>query len=243
MEQALQPLEPLENPGSRSTRNFALGLAASLALHLVGTVILFSLPQGPESTSSVTYVDLGTVQAPAPVTAPVEQAAPQPVAPQEEPAPLPETPVVEEPAAQETTASLQQAAAAQEAVAAEQKPQTTLGIGLTKGFFESLGSGETLREEIKDYYLEMLQKINEKWWLDPQLQARQRPVVVNITVARTGELVDSSILVSSGDRRYDRAVLAAVAAAGPLPPLPHSYELDFFQAPVRLVPPLYLMTW
>jgi len=241
MEEALQPLEA--DPQTRSTRYFALGIAASVILHLVCTVVLLGLPQGPATGPSVTYVDLGMTQHPAPMTPPQKEAAPEPVAPAQELPPAQETPLAPEPAPQQAATTQEQPAAAPDTAVAQQLSHTTLGLGLTKGFFKSLGSGETLREDVRNYYLEMLGKINEKWWVDPQLNKRGSSIVINITVARNGEIVDSKIMASSGDRRYDRAVLAALAAASPLPPLPDQYQGDFFQAPIRLVPPLNLMAW
>jgi len=241
MEHALQPLE--EDQNTRSTNYFALGIAASVILHLVCSAILISLPEGSRTTQSVTYVDLSTIQQPAPMPPPQTAAPVEPIAPEAQTPVVPETPIVPPlPEQIEPTAAQQPPVAPPEAVA-EQLSQTTLGLGLTKGYFKSLGSGETLREDIKDYYLEMLQDVNEKWWLDPKLDKRRSTIVVNITVARNGEIVESRILAGSGDHRYDRAVLAALAAASPLPPLPITYNGEFFQAPIRLVPPLNLMAW
>ena len=119
-----------------------------------------------------------------------------------------------------------------------------MGLGLTKGYFKTLGEGETLRAGVKEYYLDMLQVINEKWWMDQQIDKRHlAPVIINITLARNGMIVDSRILQGSGNSRYDKAVLAALTAASPLPPLPASFDGDFFQAPIRLIPPLNLMAW
>lgn len=240
MEHALQPLEEEQNTGS--SNYFALGIAASVILHLVCTVVLMSLPEGSQTTQSVTYVDLSTVREPAPMPAPQTKAPLEPVAPEPQTPVLPETPIAPPEKIEPSTDVQQQPVAPPEPVA-EQLSQTSLGLGLTKGYFKSLGSGETLREDIKDYYLEMLQGVNEKWWLDPKLDKRGSTIVVNITVARNGEIVESQILSGSGDSRYDRAVLAALAAASPLPPLPITYNGEFFQAPIRLVPPLNLMAW
>lgn len=240
MEHALQPLEEEQNTGS--SNYFALGIAASVILHLVCTVVLMSLPAGSQTTQSVTYVDLSTIQQPTPMPAPQTKAPLEPVAPEPETPVIPETPIAPPEEIEPSTDVQQQPVAPPEPVA-EQLSQTSLGLGLTKGYFKSLGSGETLREDIKDYYLEMLQGVNEKWWLDPKLDKRGSTIVVNITVARNGEIVASQILTGSGDNRYDRAVLAALAAASPLPPLPITYNGEFFQAPIRLVPPLNLMAW
>jgi periplasmic protein TonB len=168
---------------------------------------------------------------------PPKVAQPQPT-PQVAPAPVstPQTPQPE--------AATVRPAPPQEAKVEEQRSHTLLGMGLTKGYFKSLGEGESLRAGIKGYYLEMLQSINERWWMDEKIDKRRlAPVVVNIIVARNGDIVDSKILRGSGNPLYDKAVLAALTAASPLPPLPADYDQDFFQAPIRLVPPLNLMAW
>ncbi|HEY5513081.1 MAG TPA: TonB family protein [Geomonas sp.] len=249
MEEAMQPLEADQQ--IRFNKLLVLGAAASVILHLACTIALFILPQGsPATTSSVTYIDLGAPLQPAPAVVPSAVVPPMVVPPKEatpqEVAQEPETTQVPEPLpqVQQTKAMPDQAAAPQETRTEEQRPHTTIGLGLTKGYFKGLGDGETLREGIKGYYLEMLQGINEKWWLDQQLDKKRiAPVVATITVARNGDIVGSRILKGSGNLRYDKAVLAALVAASPLPPLPASYVGDFFEAPIRLVPPLNLMAW
>lgn len=239
MEEALQP-ETVQQ--TTSNKKLILGLAASLLLHLTVAGILVGLPGGsPAPAPSVTYVDLNAPQRPAPMTVPPKEAAPVP-------APEPATPATQEPRqpVQPREASPEPAAAqpAQPAKVEEQRSRTILGLGLTKGYFKSIGEGETLRADIKGYYLDMLQVVNEKWWMDEQIDKRRvEPIVVSITVARNGELVNTVVVRSSGNRRYDKAVLEALAKASPLPPLPASYDGDFFQAPIRLVPPLNLMAW
>lgn len=247
MEDALDPNEV--DPQEKSVNYFPIGIAASVILHLICTFIIIGLPQGSPTSQSVTYIDLSLPQhAPSPSSVPQKKAAPQVAA-------KPEMPIPQKPAAPEALPEVEQPKVAtnqpapQEAKVEEpkvevQRSHTTLGLGLTKGYFKSLGDGQSLREGVKDYYLEMLQGINEKWWLDQQLDKKKLdPVVVNITVARNGDIVGSEVMISSGNPRYDRAVLAALTAASPLPPLPQSYQGDYFQAPLRLVPPLNLMSW
>ena len=250
MEEALQPLETDQQ--TKSKYYLALGIAASVILHLLCTVALLSLPQGSPGQPAITYIDLSAPQQkPAPMTPPAKEAVPEPLAQKPEPLPpempLPaEKPPVAEPAplTQPPNAVPELPAAPQEAQAAEPRSLTTLGLGLTKGYFKSLGDGETLRDGVKGYYLDMLQVINEKWWLDQQFDKQKiSTIVVNITVARSGEIVGSAVMISSGNPRYDRAVLAALKAASPLPPLPPEYDGELFQAPIRLVPPLHLMLW
>jgi periplasmic protein TonB len=240
-EEALEPQDPQPARGS----NFVLAVAASLLLHGIATVLIVGLPGGPSQQQSVTYLDLSMAQ---PAAAPVAAPAPQRKA---EPAPVPEKPSLAEKAeapepaqAEQPKPAPEQTAPPQEKRADEHLPHTSLGLGLTRGFFKSIGEGETLRVGVKEYYLDMLQNINEKWWLDQELQkGRIRPIMINLTIARNGAIVGSEILMSSGNVRYDKAVLAALTAASPLPPLPPSYQGDFFEAPVRLVPPLNLLNW
>jgi len=238
MEEALQPFEADQQ--MKPHNYLLLGIAASVLLHLVLAVALLGLPQGSPAHPSVTYIDLNAAKLPAPMAVPTKVATPQKVVQEQVPPPLPKA----QPQAVQPEPRPEQPAAAQETSLEEQRPHTTIGLGLTKGYFRGLGDGETLREGIKEYYLEMLQGINEKWWMDKQFDKRNiSPIVVNITIARNGEIINSEIMRGSGDRRYDKAVLAALAAASPLPPLPASFVGDSFQAPVRLVPPLNLMAW
>jgi periplasmic protein TonB len=244
MEDALQPQDAQQ---SRRSNRFALAIAASLLLHGVCSIVVIGLPAG-SSQPSVTYLDLS--MAPQAAAPPMAAPAPHPKA---QPAPLAEKPApaekaeIPEPArqAEQPKAVPDQPTAAPEVKRAdEQLAHTTLGLGLTRGFFKSLGEGETLRDDVKEYYLGMLQGINEKWWMDKELQKEgARPIIIALTIARNGAIVGCDILRSSGSVRYDKAVLAALNSAGPLPPLPPSYDMEFFQAPIRLVPPLNLMRW
>jgi protein TonB len=119
---------------------------------------------------------------------------------------------------------------------------TSINLGIGRGYFGSLGEGETLKDEIREYYFEMVTRINERWWQRPEADdSRVGMVMVMIVVARDGKVVNCQLLRSSGRRSYDEAVVAAVQAASPLLPLPANFESDFFQAPLRVMPPLSLM--
>jgi periplasmic protein TonB len=246
MEDTLQPLAAVQQ--IKSGKYLVLGITGSIILHTVCAFFLLGQPpEAPAPSPSVTYVDLSTPVRPAPMVTPPQETTPpkiqepQPVPqPIPQPAPMPQTaPQVQQPAAAPA-----QPAAAQESKVEEQRSHTTMGLGLTKGYFRSLGEGENLREGVKAYYLEMLQVINEKWWMDQQLDKHSlAPVIINITVARNGAIVDCYVMRGSGNPRYDRAVLASLQAASPLPPLPANFEGDTFQAPIRLVPALKLMSW
>ena len=262
MEDAFQPLDAVQ---IKPNKYLMLGIAVSVLLHLACAFVLLGQPAGsPAPSPAVTYIDLNAAQHPARTTVPNKETAPaksvqEPQLPQvsenppqaEPPEALPAKPaesavpaVPAKPPESAVPAAPAEPGATAPPKTEEQRSHSTMGLGLTKGYFKSLGEGETLREDVRGYYLEMLQGINEKWWVDQQLDKRRiDPVVVSITVARNGEIVGSEIIRGSGNPRYDKAVLAAIAAASPLPPLPASYEQDFFQAPIRLVPPLNLMAW
>jgi periplasmic protein TonB len=246
MEDALQPLAAVQQ--LKTSKYLVLGITGSIILHLACALVLLGQPAAtPAPSPAVTYVDLSAPVRPTPVVAPLQETTPpklqepQPVPqPQLQPVPTPET----VPQAQHSEAAPIQPAAAQEIKIEETRSHTTMGLGLTKGYFRSLGEGENLREGVKAYYLEMLQVINEKWWMDQQLDKHSlAPVIVNLTVARNGSIIDCYIMRGSGNPRYDRAVLASLQAASPLPPLPANFEGDSFQAPIRLVPALKLMSW
>jgi periplasmic protein TonB len=237
MDDTLQP--PGAVPQLKPHKNLLIGIAASVALHLIFALVLLGLPSGPpQHTQSVTYLDLKALQAPAPMEAPSKTAPVPETLPEDQP------PVQPPPVQQAQPAANSAPQATQQTKVEEERTRTVMGLGLTKGYFKSIAEGETLRVGIREYYLDMLQVVNEKWWLDQQIDKRRvAPIVINITVARNGEILACNVMKTSGDRRYDKAVVAALIAASPLPPLPPSFTGDVFQAPIRLVPPLNLMAW
>lgn len=218
---------------------FGKMLMMSFLLHLaVSAYFLFSKYQGTAGRS-MTYLDL-SMTAPATSDTPkTETDVPAPST--QQPIPLPPTDLPTTSEFDKLQNDLQQNL---ESVGTKQETvqQASLGLGITRGFFRSLAEGETLRDDIRMYYFSMLQNINEKWWIDKNIDRKGiREVVMNIIVARNGEIVAKQLIRGSGNAAYDKEVLKALEAAGPLPPLPESYNGDFFQAPIRLVPPLNLL--
>lgn len=241
MEEALQPVT-----SRKSEQYFAIGIATSLGLHLVLSALLLGTPGAGSPPPAVSYVDLAMVRPAPEMTAPAKVPTTPPPA-QKDPVPAQEPTPPEsaaEPPATPAVAAAPATPAPQAAQAApkEQLPQTSMGLGMAMGYFSSLGNGESLNENTREYYLEMLQRINERWWMDQDVDKKGvGQVLVTITVGRNGDIVDARLLRSSGNQNYDKAVLKSLSAAGPLPPLPASYQQDFFMAPIRLVPPLNLM--
>ncbi|HJV36801.1 TonB family protein [Geomonas sp.] len=247
MEEALQ-LPLTEQPIKRNNYLVA-GIATSLLLHAACTVFLLAMPSGSHGNRSITYIDLTLPQGASPaMTAPAARPAvktpavlqtPQPV---EKALPVPEAQPA--PAEQAKSAPAPAANTTEQPVAGtpEQPVASTFGLGLSRGFFRSIHDGETLRTDVKEYYMAMLDGINNKWWMDKQFdKVRIEPIEVWITIARSGQVLNAQLTRSSGNPRYDKMVLAALSTAGPLPPLPATYEDETFQAPLRLSPPLNLL--
>jgi protein TonB len=121
--------------------------------------------------------------------------------------------------------------------------KASIGLGMTNGYFSSLGEGDTLREDIKEYYLQLLSEVNGKWWLAKAgYGAPARTVVVNMLIARNGEIVDIKMIQGSGSRNDDQALMKSLAQASPLPPLPKTYNGELFVAPIRFNAPLNLIS-
>jgi periplasmic protein TonB len=120
--------------------------------------------------------------------------------------------------------------------------RAAIGFGMTSGYFGSFADGETLRDDIRDYYFDLLRKVNEAWWTGGMASPGWlRGASVNLVIDREGRIVAKALLHSSGSREYDRSLLAALDRAVPLPPLPATYQGEQFMAPLRFVPPLNLM--
>jgi periplasmic protein TonB len=206
----------------------------SLTLHAATLAVIAFSPGGPVSIPSVSYVDLSLPeQAAVPVPAP---AAPAPAAARE-----PEE--MAEQAPKETAPPAAAPASHPAAAPAKPNPETaSLSLGLARGYFNSIGSGETLRDDIREYYFTMLKKINETWWESggAAREGMRRDVLVNLVISREGEILSKQIVESSGNQWYDSLVMQTLAKAGPLPALPASYRGDVFTAPVRVVKPLSL---
>lgn len=230
-----QPL-PHRPAGDRFLRTFAL----SLALHGAFAVTLPLLPRhnaGLNFSQAVT-VSLADTQ---PVTPPRLRTA------------YPATAVTTPPVKREMTlpspeeASSPEVPPAPETAQAQPEPQahrSSLSLGMTRGFFRSLGDGETLRGDIREYYLTLVQRINEQWWSmgGEGVEPGRHEALVTILMRKNGEILDIRLVRSSGNPDYDRMILNALQAATPLPPLPESYAGEYFQAPIRLMAPLGLFS-
>jgi protein TonB len=224
---------------------FASAIVFSLLLHLLASLALLApsgkAVKGPE----ISYLELkdfpfesGKAPAPPP--------SPQPTPARDITAAPRETALPAAEPAQQTQAADREAKEPAAPAASDQAAQlhSPLGMGLTTGHFSSLGDGETLRDDIRQYYFDMLRVVNETWWLKkPSKSAGFREAIVHVVIERSGKIVMKRLLQSSGNAEFDRSILQALEAATPLPPLPGSYRQDFFTAPLRFIPPLNLLAF
>ncbi|MGB9082157.1 MAG: TonB family protein, partial [Desulfuromonadaceae bacterium] len=121
---------------------------------------------------------------------------------------------------------------------------TSLGRGMASGYFSSLGEGKNLRDDIREYYFLVLEKVNSRWWLKAETlkEAALHDGMVEFLVGRDGTLIDSRLLKSTGSREVDRAIIEVLKEAAPFPPLPASYDPDLFRAPLKIAAPLHLFS-
>lgn len=206
-------------------------LTASIALHLLIAFLLLQPLSNSRSVPVVQYVDLRNTSLPEPATA---QPTQPPAAPtQNEPTEnvsehenvtqgnkAPPTPL---PQANDTSAP-------------------SLGMGLAKGYFRSLAEGKSLRDDIRNYYFEMVEKINARWWqrADSLREAARQEGIIDIVLGRDGTLYSVNVTVSTGSNEVDQAIIDVVRAASPFAPLPANYHGEQFQAPLRIVAPASL---
>jgi TonB family protein len=119
---------------------------------------------------------------------------------------------------------------------------TPLGLGMTHGYFSGLADGRSLRDDVRGYYFEMVEKINREWWDKAGLLKEQlrQDGVFELLVERDGTIVSIRILQGTGSSEADRLLTEIIRKASPLPPLPSSYDLDLFRAPLRIKAPSFL---
>jgi protein TonB len=228
-------LQPVLQPQRHQA--FKLMVVLSVLLHMAVFAALTSRTPRQMGGKKIAFIDL-TMSAPAasPATHPHLSAESHPAVTQKVPPPKAPAPTQFADLQDKIEKNLQ---APDNGTAIQ---QTSVGLGATRGYFRSLGEGETLRADIQAYYFDLLQSINEKWWLDKNIDRKGiRELVMNVLVARDGTIIGKELVRGSGNSGYDRAVLKALEGVGHVPPLPETYRGDYFIAPIRLVAPLNLL--
>jgi len=219
----------------RSIDIFVCTIVISLILHLVASALLLIPGRYSVSSAAPLFVDLKNMMAP--VEAPLQE-VPQPQEPtMPEPEPLPQANPESAKMERAIESSLQKAAVTPEAV-----HESSIGLGMVSGHFASFAQGESLKDEIRVYYFELMRRINEVWWTTGAAKGSFIAAAsVNLVISRDGKVAGCELLESSGSREQDQALLESIKKAEPLPPLPQSYRQLTFNAPIRFVPPLRLM--
>ena len=85
----------------------------------------------------------------------------------------------------------------------------------------SPGQGAAQRQAEQDYFRQIVQKISRyRFYSREQSTSPQGLVVTRLTLARGGQVLDVSLLKSSGSPTLDNAVVQTIRQASPFPPLP-----------------------
>lgn len=220
---------PLLSP---STRKFGSMLILSTLLHLAAALYLASAPPGIDGpTGEVLDVSLSD---PAPVVPPMTTPLEEADSPEDEV--IPETTVPQ-------TAVEPPPAVAVPPAATVIAPPTSIMFGISSGSFASFGDGLSLREDIRPYFLEILERINTAWQQEGKGVKLTAPAMLLISIERAGELNNVQILQSSGNQLHDRLLARAVAKAAPFPAVPAGFNRRTFETPIRFTPPLSLMSF
>lgn len=211
---------------------FCICLVISIMLHLLISIgFIISYTQSKTGTT-ISYIDIHETSAPSQqlipaMSSPVQQAE------QPDPAPEPSADSIDAAnnSSKETTADT-----------ASGDLSSTLEQGMANGYFSSLAEGRTLRDDIRGYYFDILEKINNIWWQKSGslTEIARQEGIIEIVIDRSGKLVDSRPLKSTGSRLVDKAIIEAINEASPFPYLPASYEMGFFRAPLKISKPSYL---
>lgn len=217
-------------------------LMLSLALH-IGTALVFIIAGGlkisGESTTNFIVQDVSLVPS---ISVPAKS-TPSP------PSAQPHVMTSPTPAAEQDTATTAQ----------EQVPElptgsagssgkeaglmsTPLGLGMMHGYFSGLADGRSLRDDIRGYYFDMVEKINREWWDKAGLlkEPLRQDGIFELLVQRDGTIVSIQMLQGSGSTESDRLLTEIIKKSSPLPPLPSSYNLELFRAPLRIKAPSFL---
>lgn len=211
-------------------------LATSLMLHLLAVVFIFAAGGAVRSIPAASGILVENVTF-APTISPAKP-------PESVPAPAsPEPP--QQPEASQDVPPLQTSSAAQTAAtdkASEGMKElmaTPLGLGMTYGYISSLAEGRSLREDIRGYYFEVVEKINREWWkrADGLKEPIRRDGIIELYLQPDGSIISQRIYQGTGSREADQVLQDVIKAVAPLPPLPASFDQKVFLAPLKIKAP------
>ena len=220
-------------------RLLAYALSFSLVLHIGAALIIIIAGGMGGERGDATFLIQDVSLSPAVISSPkpVMSEPPQQNEPQEVPA-KPDQQPVEQP--QESSG--QQTAHTESAQTAA-IISTPLGMGMSFGYFSGLADGRSLREDIRGYYFEMVEKINREWWQQAELlkEPIRQDGIIDVLLQRDGTVLSIRIVQGTGLADADRVLAEIIKKSSPLPPLPASYDQPMFRAPLRIKAPSFLM--
>ncbi|GAB6063015.1 energy transducer TonB [Deferrisoma palaeochoriense] len=86
---------------------------------------------------------------------------------------------------------------------------------------------------LRAYYNRLWDRVNEHWAIPPGLKGRDLSVIVSVVIDRAGRIQRLVVEESSGSDAFDRAALAALERAQPLPPIPDEVADDTLEVGFR----------
>jgi hypothetical protein len=211
-------------------------LALSLMLHLLAVAFIVAGGSAVHTIPAVSRILVDSVTF-APIISPAKPAEPVAIPAPSEAATLSEAPPNEKP-----PLALPAAQASPPEKASERMKElmaTPLGLGMTYGYISSLAEGRSLREDIRGYYFELVEKINREWWkrANGLKEPIRRDGIIELFLRPDGSVISQRIYQGTGSREADQVIQDVVRAVAPLPPLPASFDQKVFQAPLKIKAP------
>ncbi|WP_168206020.1 TonB C-terminal domain-containing protein [Geobacter sp. FeAm09] len=228
--------QTLETAFDPRKRWMGYALATSLMLHLLAVVFMFAAGGAVRSMPAVSGILVENVTF-APAIGPAKPAEPLPAPAPPEAAPPPEV----SPDAKPDQTAPAAPAAATEKVSEGMKElmATPLGLGMTHGYISSLAEGRSLREDIRGYYFELVEKINREWW--KRAEGLKEPIrrdgIIELYLRPDGSVITLRIYQGTGSREADQVLLDVIKSVSPLPPLPAGFDQKMFLAPLKIKAP------
>lgn len=211
-------------------------LAISLMLHLLAVVFIIAAGNAIGDAPAISGILVEDVTL-TPAIRPPKPA---------EPLLVPKPPEVEAPADASPGEKPLQAPAASQASPHGASPEemtklmaTPLGLGMTYGYISSLAEGRSLREDIRGYYFEVVEKINREWWkrADGLKEPIRQDGIIELYVRPDGSIISQTMYQGTGSREADQVLQEVIKEVSPLPPLPASFDQKVFLAPFRIRAP------
>ena len=226
----------LETACDPRKRWMGYALATSLMLHLLAVVFIFAAGDAVRSIPAVSGILVENVTL-APAISPSKPAEPLPAPAPPEIAPLPDASPEEFPP--KTSPAAQASTSEKPSQGMKELMATPLGLGMTYGYISSLAEGRSLREDIRGYYFELVEKINREWWkrADGLKEPIRRDGIIELYLRPDGSVISQRIYQGTGSREADQVLQDVIKAVAPLPPLPASFDQKVFFAPLKIKAP------